>query len=170
MINTRGASRMNLSASDLAHLRHAIHLAHAARANGNRPFGAVLVDARGRLAEGVNTEHTTGDPTAHAELNLLRDVSRRDGLERLAGATVYASAEPCPMCAGALFWTGVARVVYALGSDRLYAMEGESDEQLPLAARIVLGAGRRPVLVDGPAIEDEAVAPFEGFWDRGGTS
>jgi tRNA(Arg) A34 adenosine deaminase TadA len=160
---------MNLTAGDLAHLRHAIHLAHASRARGNRPFGAILVDARGELAEAVNTQTTTGDLTAHAELNLVRDVSRRDGPGRLAGGTVYASAEPCPMCAGALFWSGVARVVYALSSDRLYALEGASADQLPVPARAVLDGGRRPVRVDGPAIEDEAVAPFEGFWAREGT-
>lgn len=157
---------MDLTTGDLAHLRHAIHLAHAARAQGNRPFGAVLVDAHGELVEAVNTQLTTGDLTGHAELNLVRDVSRRDGPARLAGATVYASAEPCPMCAGALYWSGVARVVYALSSGRLHAMEGETADRVLMPAREVLGAGRRPVRVDGPAIEDEAMAPFEGYWDR----
>jgi tRNA(Arg) A34 adenosine deaminase TadA len=161
---------MSLTTADLAHLRHAIHLAHAARANGNRPFGAVLVDAFGGLAEAVNTQLTTGDPTGHAELNLVKEVSRRDGLERLAGATVYASAEPCSMCAGALFWAGVARVVYALSSERLYSMEGENEQQLVVPARAVLEGGRRRIRVDGPALEDEAIAPFDGFWDRGPTS
>ncbi|MFY0575347.1 nucleoside deaminase [Cystobacter fuscus] len=105
---------------DKPHLVHAIDLARRARARGDHPFGSVLVDARGRvLLEGENTVVTTGDCTGHAESNLMREATRQYRPEELAGSTLYASTEPCAMCAGAIFWGGVRRVVFALSSEEL---------------------------------------------------
>lgn len=150
---------------DLQHLKTAIAVAARARQKGNRPFGAVLVDAQGNvLAEGENTQVTDRDCTGHAETNLLRVVGQNYSQDDLTSCTMYASTEPCPMCAGAIFWSGVGRLVYALSSDRLYATEGDSPYQLLLSCRSVLASGRRPVEVLGPAIEAEALKVFEGFW------
>ncbi len=155
----------DMNEPDLGCLRRAIALSHSAREAGNRPFGAVLADASGQvLAEAENNQVTAQDCTGHAETALLRQMDKGLTLETLNNCTLYASTEPCPMCAGAIFWSGVGRLVYALGSDRLYGLQGESAFQLPLGARDVLKHGKRPVEVVGPLLADEALAAFEGFF------
>jgi tRNA(Arg) A34 adenosine deaminase TadA len=150
-----------MSAVDEPHLRRAIALAREAAARGDRPFGAVLADPGGQaLLEAANTQVTAGDPTGHAELNLVRETIARHGQGALAGATVYASGEPCAMCAGALYWGGVARLVFAIGAERIYALTGDPPEALRLGCREVLARGGRPVEVVGPLLEEEAAAAF----------
>lgn len=151
--------------SDLRHLRAAIAVARSAREHGNRPFGAVLVSAGGQqLAEAENTQVTSGDCTAHAEMNLIRNACLRFARPELDGATLYASGEPCAMCAAAIFWSGIGRVVFGLGGAAIHAMAGDVPDQLRLPCRDVLDTGRRRVAVEGPAIEDEARRVFEGFF------
>lgn len=147
--------------TDEKHLRHALRLAHAAREKGNNPFGAVLVSASGEvLGEGQNNARTTGDPTGHAEINVIREVCPSLPLEERAGAVLYASGEPCPMCAAALFWSGVGRLVFGASSRKAYALLGDPPEQLRLSSREVLWSGRRKVEVEGPVMEDEALEVF----------
>lgn len=150
-----------MRAEDAAHLRAAIELSRAARAKGNEPYGAVLVDAGGKLLlGGENTQVTDRDCTGHAELNLMRAASRRFDAGTLAGCTVYASGEPCPMCAGAIYWGGVRRVVYALSVESMIALAGPGADEIRLSCREVLGQGAHPVEVVGPALEDEARQVF----------
>ncbi|WOD41806.1 nucleoside deaminase [Nodosilinea sp. E11] len=154
-----------VSEQDLGHLRRAIALSQSAREAGNCPFGAVLADGSGQvLAEAENNQITERDCTGHAETVLLRQMEKGLSLNTLKDCTLYASTEPCPMCAGAIFWSGIGRVVYALGSDRFYSLEGESSFQLPLSCRDVLKHGKHPVDVIGPVLEDEALAAFEEFF------
>ncbi|MBD2111073.1 MULTISPECIES: nucleoside deaminase [Cyanophyceae] len=155
----------DVNEQDLGHVRRAIALSHSAREAGNRPFGAVLADASGQvLAEAENNQITERDCTGHAETVLLRQMDKSLSPDTLKDCTLYASTEPCPMCAGAIFWSGVGRLVYALGSDRLYSFQGESPFQLALGSREVLKHGKRPVEVVGPVLEDEALEAFEGFF------
>ena len=133
--------------------------ARAAAARGDEPYGAVLVDASGiLLAEAGNSIVTTADCTAHAELNLIRRLGEHPAAI-LAGATLYASTEPCAMCAGALYWSGIGRLVFGLSNARLYSevLPG-SPEALHLPSRAVLAEGERKVAVVGPLLEDEAAA------------
>ena len=151
---------------DADHLRRAIELAHEARERGNAPFGAVLGSEDGRiLGEGQNTVNTDRDVTAHAETNLLRAAFRSVDAETLAASTLYASAEPCAMCSGAIFWAGVGRVVYGMGADRIYEMfpPDEAHPVMRLPCREVLAAGTRQTLVIGPMLEEEAKLVFEGL-------
>jgi tRNA(Arg) A34 adenosine deaminase TadA len=151
-------------ASDLERLRRAIELARTARSRGNLPFGALLVDEHGAiLVEAGNTAITTRDCTGHAETNLLREAGRRLSFGVIARSTLYASAEPCAMCAGAIYWSGVRRLVYALSSGRVYALLGEAADCLAVSCRDVLGRGQRTIEVEGPAIEGEAGKVFEGL-------
>jgi len=143
-------------------LRAAIALSARARAAGNEPYGALLADADGQvLLEAVNTQVTARDCTGHAELNLMRDASSRFTRERLATCTVYASGEPCPMCAGAIYWGGVGRVVYGLSIESMSALAGPSADELALHCREVLASGSRRVQVVGPMLENEARRVFE---------
>lgn len=150
---------------DQRHLRSAIAIAGRARGHGNHPFGALLVDADGRvLLEAENTVVTGRDPTGHAETNLVRLAAGRFGPEALAGCTLYTSTEPCPMCAGAIYWAGIGRVVYALSEDGLYALIGVHGDALPLPCREVFARGRHNVEVLGPTLEAEARTVHVGFW------
>ena len=151
-----------MTAEDARHLRAAIELSRAARAKGNEPYGALLVDAGGTvLLGGENTQVTDRDCTGHAELNLMRAASRRFDAATLAGCTVYASGEPCPMCAGAIYWGGIGRVVYALSVESMIALAGPGADEIRLSCRDVLGRGARRIEVNGPALEDEARRVFE---------
>jgi tRNA(Arg) A34 adenosine deaminase TadA len=150
---------------DLQHLHLAIGAARRARAHGNHPFGSVLADEQGRvLLEAENTVVTGHDCTGHAELNLMRLASQQFSFETLSRCTLYTSTEPCPMCAGSIFWGGVGRVVYALSEESLYAVTGDSPDKLLLSCRDVFARGGRPIEVLGPALEDEARSVHEGFW------
>lgn len=154
-----------MSDADDDHLRDAIAVAASARRNGNHPFGAVLVDARGNvLLRAENTVVTTRDLTGHAETNLVRLASARVPPEALAGCTMYASTEPCAMCAGAIHWAGIGRLVYGLSAASLAELVGPSPGHLELPCRELFARSARPMTVLGPALEDEARAVHEGFW------
>ena len=146
---------------DLKHLRRAIALAVSAREKGNHPFGALLVGENGGvLLEAENTNVTEGDVTAHAEMNLVRMASRKYSAETLARSTLYSSTEPCVMCAGAIYWASIGRVVYALSQQSLCEMAGT--ESMALSCRDVL-AGKEAI---GPMLEEEARFPHAGFWKQ----
>ena len=152
---------------DLQHLRTSIEVAHHARAHGNHPFGAILVDENNQmLLEAENSVVTGKDCTGHAETNLMRLASQNYSADKLAKCTLYTSTEPCAMCAGAIYWGNVGRVVYALSEVALYEIIGPSPDQLLLPSREVFAHSQRNVEVDGPATEldEEARAVHTGFW------
>jgi len=140
-------------------------LAQRSRDEGHHPFAAIVVGADGTvIAEAMNDSST--DRTAHAEMNALRAASRRHGPAELAGATLYSNAEPCAMCAGGTYWSGVGRVVYGMSETSLLALTGSDPENptLSLPCREVFARGQRPTEVIGPVREDEAKAAHSGFW------
>ncbi len=152
---------------DLAQLRAAIEVAAHARAHGNHPFGAVLVDSAGKqLMTAENTVLTQRDPTGHAELNVVRLAGHMLTRDAAAGSTLYASTEPCAMCATAIYWAGIARVVYGTSAAQLNAAASPSAQHdtLDLPCRTVFAAGTRRVEVRGPLLADEAWRVHEGFW------
>ena len=152
---------------DLEFLRKAIEVAAQARAHGNHPFGAVLVDTHGQiLLEAENTVNASHDCTGHAETNLIRVASTAFPSEVLAGCTLYSSTEPCAMCSGAIFWSGVGRVVYALSEAGLLELVAHLPDSnfLNLPCREVFTRGGRVVEVAGPLLEEEARKVHLGFW------
>ncbi|WP_454041464.1 nucleoside deaminase [Cellulosimicrobium sp. Marseille-Q8652] len=153
------AAVASLSASDRAHLAEALRIARATLVDGNRPFGAVLVAADGRvLATGRNAAAQTGDPTSHAELDAVRAVPPADR-PAVAGATVFASGEPCPMCAAALVWAGVGRVVFGTAAPDVRAVVPGSPS-FALRCSDVVAASDATVEVVGPALGEDGLAPF----------
>jgi guanine deaminase len=98
-------------------LTEAIELAYANVEAGGRPFGAVVVKDGKTIATGVNEILRTNDPTSHAELNAIRAASQLLQSANLAGCSVYASGQPCPMCLAAMRLAGVSEVIYAYGNE-----------------------------------------------------
>jgi tRNA(Arg) A34 adenosine deaminase TadA len=150
-----------------AFLRRAFDVAQRGRAHGNHPFGAVLVGPSGQvMIESENGFMPDRDMTGHAERLLATQASKQFGSKILAGCTLYTSAEPCAMCAGAIYWAGIGRVVYGMTERRLKTITGDHPENptLDLPCRVVFAAGQRTVDVIGPLLEDEAAALHDGVW------
>ena len=101
-----------ITARDERYMEMAARLSEENVARGGGPFAAVIVRGDEVLATGCNSVTIDNDPTAHAEVNAVREACRRAGTFRLEGAVVYTSCEPCPMCLPALYWAGVARIYY----------------------------------------------------------
>ena len=99
-----------------AFMRAAIEEALSSKTEGGQPFGSVLVKDNEIVARAHNHVNRDGDPTSHAELNLLQDFFREKRVSDLSGYVLYASFEPCAMCAGAIAWFNVSTVVF--GADR----------------------------------------------------
>jgi len=145
---------------DVAHLRRCIALAAEARAAGDQPFGALLVDGHGCVvAEERNRVVSDRDVTAHPELALARWASAHLDPVARGAATVYTSCEHCAMCATATYWAGVGRIVFALSGAQLRDMLPDSVIKLDLDTRDVLARGNRElVVVEGPCAELDAEA------------
>lgn len=109
---------------DARWMRLAMDEARAAEAAGDVPVGAVVIDPeRGVIGRGRNRRELHGDPTAHAEIEALREAAQARGAWRLGGATLYVTLEPCPMCAGALVNARIARVVYGCADPKAGALD-----------------------------------------------
>ncbi len=98
-------------------MREALRLARENVAAGGGPFAAIVVRGGVVVATGTNRVVLDRDPTAHAEVVAIREACRRLGTFQLDGCEIYASCEPCPMCAGAIAWARPARVLYAATRD-----------------------------------------------------
>ena len=95
-------------------MRRAIELSrHAVRTNLGGPFGAVIVRGHKVVAEGFNRVTSSLDPTAHAEITAIRAACRELGDYQLTDCEIYSSCEPCPMCLGAIYWSGITRIYFA---------------------------------------------------------
>ncbi len=154
---------------EIQHLKTAISVAWSARKNGNHPFGAVLVDENNRVVlQAENTVMTGRDATGHAETNLVRLATQHFSPEQLEHFTLYSSTEPCAMCAGAIYWSQIGQVVYALSEVDLYDITGPSPDNLVLPCREVFAHSKRQVEVFGPIgeLQLEARAVHEGFWAK----
>src|ERR1700690_3450561 len=150
-------------------LRRSFDVARRALTHGNHPFGAILVDEnRNVLLETENGYMPSRDGTAHAERLLATTACTTLGPDVLNGATLYSSAEPCAMCAGAIYWAGIGRLVYGLSEHRLRAVTGDHPENptLDLPCRDVFKSGQRATEVLGPLLENEAEALHEGVWNK----
>ena len=156
-----------LNPTDEHFMREANRWALTARERGNRPFGSVVVSSEGEvLVQAYCNTTETGDCTGHAETNAVRQLSPRVSREVLATSTLYSSAEPCVMCAGAIFWSGIGRVIFGIDAVRLRVFRGEVAEQkdAELSCRDVFDASPRTIECIGPVMLDECSAPHNGFW------
>ena len=109
-------------------LLKAIKIAEEGIAKGCGPFGAIVVKDGTILAEAVNRVTLDSDPTAHAEVVVIREAAKVFKSHNLSDCTLYCSYKPCPMCLGAIYWAGISRVVYAcdghyIGRDQTWKIE-----------------------------------------------
>jgi len=130
-------------------MRRALELARHAERAGEVPVGAVLVAGGEAVGEGWNHNINANDPSAHAEVQALRDAGQRLGNYRFPGATLYVTLEPCVMCAGAIVHARVARVVYGATDHKTGAAGSMFDT-------LVSDRHNHRVEVEGGVLADEA--------------
>jgi tRNA(Arg) A34 adenosine deaminase TadA len=144
---------MSVSATDLGHLRRCVELAREGLADGDEPFGSLLVDAAGQVRFEDRNRVKDGDETRHPELEIAKWSATHLSVQERAAATVYTSGEHCPMCSAAHGWMGLGRIVYAVSSAELGAWLAEwgvpPGPVRPLSVQEVAPG----VPVDGPAPE-----------------
>jgi tRNA(adenine34) deaminase len=104
-------------------MRLALAAAEAAAARGEVPVGAVLVRDGTVLSSAGNETRARDDPTAHAEMLVIRDAAARIGSQRLVGADLYVTLEPCPMCAAAISFARLRRLYFGAGDPKGGAVE-----------------------------------------------
>lgn len=144
--------------NDIRAMRLAIDASARAAEKGDGPFGATLVSPDGAvLLVAANTVKTDADCTAHAEMMLIRSAQIQLGRPALRGATVFTSGEPCAMCAGALFWAGVSRIVFAASQADVIDALGPNPA-MPINSRTTLANAQPAVQIDGPLLGEEACA------------
>lgn len=151
--------RTEITATDEEFMREALKLADHAAGRGEVPIGAVAVRAGEIVGSGANAPITTGDPTAHAEILALREAAQKLGNYRLADVTVYATVEPCAMCAGALVAARVKRLVFGTRDLRFGAVRSKfriADSDL---------LNHRVEIVEG-VLAEECLARLQKFFAR----
>ena len=153
-----------MNENDLRLLRETIRIALSAREKGNHPFGSLLADKDGNiLLAAENTVVTERDITGHAEMNLVREAARAFSAAELAETTLYTSCEPCPMCAGAIFWANIGRVVFALRAEKLYGIAGTGSGRFFISFADIFAHSTKSIEVAGGFLETEAAEVHKGF-------
>ena len=149
-------------------LRRAIALSEQAVAHGGRPFGAVVCDGDGKVISEADSVAPVDprDWTAHSEMQALRAASAVMTWEQLGRATIYASGEPCPMCAAAIYWCNVRRLVYSVSEPAMRALRDPYERAAGIVMRCeeIFARGGRPVEVVGPLLEEEGLSVHRRFW------
>jgi len=147
-------------------MRLAIEKTRAGIAAGQTPFGAVIVRGCQLLVAAHNTVWRDRDPTAHAEINAIREAARQlRGIE-LRGCTMYTTTEPCPMCLAAIHWAKIDRVLYgATIADAAAA----GFHELHLPAEMMVKVGGSPLQVEVGPLREECRQLFE-LWKKAGLS
>lgn len=137
-------------------MRQAIDTAKESVAMGGGPFGAVIVRNGEVMARASNSVTADNDPTAHAEVNAIREACRTAGDFNLGGAEIYCSCEPCPMCLGAIYWAGIGKIYY--GGGKHDAAEAGFDDSFIYDEITIAYEHRRVPAVQ--VLREEAVEAF----------
>ncbi len=149
-----------MAVPDEQFLRLAMTLAHQARQQGGEPFGAVLVRDGVVVHQAWDRCAEFSDPTYHAELRVISEYCQTQRHISLKGYTLYASTEPCPMCAGAIHWARISRVVFSVSQAMLQQLSGGSPK--PSCASII-NTGDKQAEIVGPLLPEEGLAVFDGY-------
>lgn len=148
--------------SDRDYIDRCYTLAEQAVDQGNHPFGALLVVDGQVVLEAQNSVLTDHDITCHAEMNLVRAAGENFDRSILSRSTLYASTEPCAMCAGAIYWAGVARLVFGVSGADLGQIAGES---FVWSSAELFDRGQHNIQVIGPINATTGRKLHQTFWD-----
>lgn len=143
-------------------IREAIALAREAVADGNTPFGSVLVIDDTVVKRSKNTTRTDNDITAHPELKLARWAAGELDADERSNCTMYTSTEPCEMCAYGINRAGLYRVVYSVSGESLANLRG--DQHTGVTCKEIIERNGGSTLVDGPILESVGLAVHEEFY------
>ncbi len=150
--------------NDQFYISRAIELAYAAKEKGDNPFGSILVDQDGNiLMEDENTQVTQNDITGHPELKIARRAAAKYDKEFLKTCTMYNSAEPCTMCTGAIYWSGIGRIVYGISKARLNELKDDGVGSINYTIHELLGNSGKSFEVVGPMddMKEQVEAPHK---------
>lgn len=146
---------------DTRHIQRTIELAREARQRGDHPFGALLAVDGHIVLEAQNTVISQNNPTHHAEMNLVQQAWQALPAEMIHRSTLYTSTEPCPMCIGAIFWSGIRRVVFSFPALELGRL---ANDRFCGPCKILFDrAGERTEVV-GPILPEMGREVHVGFW------
>ena len=136
-------------------IRRTYEIARSAVANGNHPFGALLVYKGNNIAEFENAVVTTKDVTKHAETGLVAVVTQQFSRDILSESILYTSTECCIMCCGAIHWAGIPKLVYGVTASQARKVVGREYEGIP--CKEVFQRINPTVAVVGPVMEEEGL-------------
>lgn len=143
-------------------MRRAIQLSLESVKHGGGPFGAVIVKEGKIIAEAANRVTLDNDPTAHAEVNAIRQAARSLGRFDLSGCDIYTSCEPCPMCLGAIYWAHLDRIYY--GCNRRDAADAGFDDEF-IYQELSLAPAERQKMME-VLLPDESLAAFRMWKEK----
>lgn len=153
---------------DIHLLREANEVCRQARASGNHPFGALLASPKGEILIKAGNSYLVDKGPGHAEMNVCREAAKQYDTDYLETCTLYSPFEPCSMCSGGLYWTGIGALVFGVTEQRLAELTGDNSENLTMSlpCRKILEAGQRTIEVRGPfpELEKEIIEIHKGFW------
>lgn len=151
-------------------LKRVIEICREAKEKGNHPFGCLLADENGKILMEQGNEEVTGggDCTAHAETLLMRRASQIYSKEEMKKFTMYNCGEPCAMCAGAIYWGNLGRIVMIARESKLKEYTGDDirNPTLDLPSQVVFASGQKEIEVVGPILEleEEFLKVHENYW------
>lgn len=143
-------------------MRRAIQLSLESVKHGGGPFGAVIVKEGKIISEAANRVTLDNDPTAHAEVNAIRQAARSLGRFDLSGCDIYTSCEPCPMCLGAIYWAHLDHIYY--GCNRRDAADAGFDDEFIYQELSLAPAERQKVME--VLLPDESLAAFRMWKEK----
>lgn len=143
-------------------MRRAIQLSLESVKHGGGPFGAVIVKEGKIIAEAANRVTLDNDPTAHAEVNAIRQAARSLGRFDLSGCDIYTSCEPCPMCLGAIYWAHLDHIYY--GCNRRDAADAGFDDEF-IYQELSLAPAERQKIME-VLLPDESLAAFRMWKEK----
>jgi len=146
--------------NDILFMREAIRMAKEARDNGNEPFGAILVKNNEVVMRASNQIHSACDPTHHAEIGLIRSFCSENNIDDLSEYTLYTSCEPCCMCAGAMVWSKLGKMVYSVTHAQLAEIAGSNI--MISSKEIFEHSPNRPEVVE-QLLNEEGLKVFEAY-------
>lgn len=125
---------------------------------GDSPYGAVIVKDNEAIASGHNTVKRDSDPSAHAEIKVIRSLTTKLKNPSLEGYTIYTTGEPCPMCATACVWTGISEIVFGASIQDLIEA---NQSQIDISCEEIIARGFRKIKVTKGLLKEECLQLFK---------